>query len=229
MNGTREDDWPAVAALAAREDWVLPSFGLHPWYVNERSPLWKEKLLAQLDAHPGCGVGEIGLDRWIAGFDIESQTRCFRWQLAIAAERNLPATIHCIRASGALWDIIRCDRLPERGFLLHAYGGPAEMTEDFVKRGAYFSFPPYFLHARKAAQRAAFQSLPIDRILMETDAPDLAPPVESNPHPLDSGLNDPRNITTAYRALAALRGVPLAELSAQVAKNFTRWSGGGEV
>lgn len=226
-NGTREDDWPAVAALAAQVPWVLPSFGLHPWHVNERSAAWLEKLIQFLDAHPGAGVGEIGLDRWIGAHDFAAQAECFRAQLAIAAERNLPATIHCIQAWGAVWDILRECAVPARGFLLHAYGGPAEMVAGFVARGAYFSFSPYFLHERKSAQREIFRMLPVDRILIETDAPDLAPPPGQNPHPLAGGdgraLNHPANIVLAYDTLAKIRSVTREELAAVVEKNFARF------
>jgi TatD DNase family protein len=229
VNGTREDDWAdvaALAALAAAKPWVQPSFGLHPWYVNERSPAWKERLTAMLDAHPGAAVGEIGLDRWIEGHDPVAQAECFRWQLATATERNLPATIHCIRAWGALWDIIRAGAVPARGFLLHAYGGPAEMVAGFLQRGAYFSFPPYFLHERKAAQREIFRQLPTERLLVETDAPDLAPPPECNPRPLPSAdgktLNHPGNLLVAYDALAQIRGSSREELAGLVSENFAR-------
>ena len=119
VNGTREDDWPAVASLAAEHAWVLPSFGLHPWQVAGRTPHWLAALRRQLDAHPRVGVGEIGLDCWIEGHALADQTRVFTAQLALAAERNLPATIHCIKAWGALWEIVRTHPLPARGFLMH--------------------------------------------------------------------------------------------------------------
>ena len=229
VNGTREDDWPAVAALARAQPWIIPSFGLHPWHIATRSPDWLARLRETLDAHPGAAIGEIGLDRWIAGHDPEAQREVFTAQLALAAERNLPVTIHCLRAWGPLWDILRTHPLPARGFLLHAYGGPAEMVRGFVKRGAYFSFNAYFLHDRKAAQRAVFQHLPIERLLVETDAPDLRPPDDQNPNPLlapdGTPINHPANLALAYTALANLRDIPAAELTDQVAHNFARLFG----
>jgi len=229
VNGTREGDWAQVAALASDLPWVKPSFGLHPWYVSGRSPQWRETLLSFLDTHPGCGIGEIGLDRWIEGYDFPAQFECFTWQLEIAAERNLPATIHCLRAWGALWDLVREHSVPHRGFLLHAYGGPAEMVDGFVARGAYFSFSPYFLHARKGAQRDVFRNLPTDRLLVETDAPDLAPPPERNTHLLPDhegkALNHPANLTVAYEGLAEIRGWTMEELTARIAENYTRLFG----
>lgn len=137
VNGTSEDDWPAVHALAAAHPaWVLPSFGLHPWFTGRRSPEWKDRLIEQLDNAPGAraGIGEIGLDKWIRGHDLADQTTVFTEQLQLGAARNLPVTIHCIQAWGALIDILEREPLPPRGFLLHAYGGPAEF-EIVTRRG----------------------------------------------------------------------------------------------
>jgi TatD DNase family protein len=128
VNGTREDDWQAVAALAAEESFVLPSFGLHPWHVAERTDGWLDALRRQLAAHPEAGIGEIGLDRWVKDHDLELQKEVFLAQMTIAAEENRPATIHCLKAWGALWDLIEHHPTPARGFLLHAYGGPMEMV-----------------------------------------------------------------------------------------------------
>ena len=226
VNGTREDDWSAVAALAAQHSWIIPSFGLHPWHVSTRSPRWLDTLRKQLETHPQAGVGEIGLDRWIEGHDLDDQREVFSAQLSLAAEQTRPATIHCIQAWGALWEIIRTHPLPARGFLLHAYGGPAEMVAGFVERGAYFSFSPYFLHERKSAQRDTFRQLPPERLLVETDAPDLRPPDERNPHPLtDSAgqhINHPANLAVSYAGLAEVRGLEPVALEALVAENFAR-------
>ena len=229
VNGTREDDWPGVASLAAQHSWVLPSFGLHPWYVAGRSAHWLDKLRDQLDAHPRAGVGEIGLDSWIEGHDLADQTAVFTAQLALAAERDLPTTIHCIQAWGALWEIVRSHPLPARGFLIHAYGGSLEMMRSFAQRGAYFSFSPYFLHERKSVQRAVFAAIPEDRLLVETDAPDLRPPDERNVHPLadttGAPINHPANIATAYEGLAEIRCIEVEALAEIVASNFARLFG----
>lgn len=233
VNGTRESDWEQVAALAREHSWIKPSFGLHPWYVAQRSHDWGEKLCAALDAHPHAAIGEIGLDRWIADHDPDydpfEQDLVFTAQLALAAERELPVTIHCLRAWGALWKRIRIAPPLKRGFLLHAYSGPVEMVPGFVKHGAYFSFNPYFLHERKAARRAVFAQIPADRLLVETDAPDMAPPAERNLHPLPensgSTLNHPANLPLAYEGLAEIRNLPVSDLKTLVAENYSRLFG----
>ena len=242
VNGSAESDWPDIAALARRYDFVLPSFGLHPWDAGNRSPRWLDTLRATLDAHPRAPVGEIGLDRWmldsarpdderLAGLrraPIEEQTEIFRAQLALAAERNLAASIHCVDAHGVLLDALETTPLPARGFLLHAYSGSAEMLPRFVKLGAYFSFNGYFLAERKQRQRDTFLRVPLDRLLVETDAPAIPPPKKYRLRELPAPyhlLNHPANIAATYAALAELRGVPLEKLTAVVAENFARLFG----
>ncbi|HYR57604.1 MAG TPA: TatD family hydrolase, partial [Chthoniobacteraceae bacterium] len=184
----------------------------------------------QLDAHPRAGIGEIGLDRWIKGHDIADQIEVFTAQLAIAAAENRPVTIHCIQAWGTLREIIESHPLPARGFLLHSFGGPREFISAFADRGGYFSFSPYFLHARKAVKRENFRHVARDRLLIETDAPDMAPPDERNPHPLRDGedrpLNHPANISLARDALAEVIESDACEIERRVGSNFSRIFGG---
>jgi TatD DNase family protein len=228
VNGTCESDWPAVAELARQHSWVKPSFGLHPWFVKERNEGWKERLAGWLREFPQAAVGEIGLDRWIENPDVETQVTCLRDQLVLAKEMQRPVTIHCLRAWGLLEEELRTQPMPERGFLLHSYGGPVEMISGFVKKGAYFSLSPYFGHARKAAQLAVFQEVPLDRLLAETDAPDMRPPEGMNPHPLggdDEPLNHPANLKVSYELLAKLHGLPMKDLTGQLEKNYRRLFG----
>lgn len=231
VNGSCETDWPEVAALAGEfPNFVVPSFGYHPWYVNERTPRWRETLIEFLDRTPGAVVGEIGLDRWKPDLPYDGQEEAFLAQFALATERNRAASLHCLQAWGRLHDLLRTHARPARGFVLHSYGGPAEMVPPLAKLGAHFSFPGYFMHKRKARQRDAFKVVPLDRLLIETDAPDQRLPDAANAHPLSDPrngqpLNHPANLAAVYRFVAELRGVPLAELTAQVETNFTKLFG----
>ncbi|ACB73541.1 TatD family hydrolase [Opitutus terrae] len=251
VNGTSEADWPDVAQLCASATallTLLPSYGLHPWNVGNAAPGWREQLLRHLDSGVPTGalaaVGEIGLDRWIldrarpddsrlAGLrraPLEEQIIAFTWQLELAAERDLPATIHCLDAWGALHEVLRRTRLPARGFLLHAYGGSAELAREFAALGAYFSFNGYFLGERQAARRAIFKTLPLDRLLVETDAPAMPLPASHRTHELPgladgNPINHPANLGAVYAGLAELRGMPLEELAPQIEKNFRRLFG----
>jgi TatD DNase family protein len=244
VNGTCQTDWPEVAALAREHGWVHPSHGLHPWNVGNATASWKDDLRRTLEAAPRAGIGEIGLDRWIierarpddsrlTGLrraPLAEQRDAFIWQLELATERNLPVTIHCIDAWGALHQALREQRRPARGFLLHAYGGSADLARELAALGAYFSFNGYFLGERQAAKRAVFATLPADRVLVETDAPAMPPPAEHRAYSLPgladgSPINHPANIVAVYAGLATVRHTTLDTLTAQVAANFQKLFG----
>lgn len=230
VNGTCEEDWPHVAALAERfPGFVQPSFGLHPWKAESRSPHWQDALTGYLSRFPDACLGECGLDRWKKPFDFSAQKEVFLAQVDLAAARDLPLSLHCLNAWGPLRDCLVSRPRPERGFLLHSYGGSREMVPEFSSLGAYFSFSGYFLHSRKGAVREAFRDVPPERLLVETDAPDMLPPAESIIHPLattdGTPLNHPANLPGIVTGLASLRGLAPGLLSAQLADNFRQFFG----
>lgn len=230
VNGAAETDWPQVLALAQAQPMVLPSFGYHPWYIEERTPDWQATLCRYLDAVPGA-VGEIGLDRWKPGLSYTDQESVFVTQLRLAAERNLPVSIHCLQAWGKLLALLRTNPRPARGFLLHSYGGSAELVAPLAKLGAYFSLPGYFAHERKTRQRAAFRVVPPDRILIETDAPDQCLPDALVTHPLSAAgtnvpINHPANLNAVYQFAATLFDESFEDLASRVEQNFLRIFGG---
>ena len=228
VNGCCETDWPAVAALAKAHPQVLPSFGYHPWFIHERTPNWKSELNRMLDACP-TAVGEIGLDRWKDGLAYEGQEEIFTIQLRIATEHNLPVSIHCLKAWGRMLELLQQGPVPERGFLLHSYGGSAEMAPSFAELGGYFSFSGYFLHKAKGCNREVFKAVPSDRLLIETDAPDQRLPDSRNAHPLKdpkgNPINHPANLKAVYRVTAELLDVSLETISTQVEDNFKKLFG----
>lgn len=230
VNGSSEEDWPHVLDLANRYPEVLPSFGYHPWYVRERTPDWEAVLRSFLDRVPSA-IGEIGLDKWVKNHDLPQQEEVFVRQLRLAAERNLPVSIHCLQAWGKLVEALEQEPRPQRGFLLHSYGGSIELIERLAKLGAYFSLPGYFAHDRKQKQRETFRHVPRERLLIETDAPDQLLPEALNRHPLKDPegkpLNQPANLVAVYEFAAELLEQPIDALSAQVEENFLRLFGSG--
>lgn len=244
VNGTTPDDWASVSALASRFPWVVPSYGVHPWDCGNRPSDWQGRLESRLATEPRARVGEIGLDRWIldsakpddprlAGLrraPLDEQKEVFVWQLELAASHNLAASVHCIDAWGALLDTLRQSRRPERGFLLHAYAGSAELVQPFAELGAYFSFNGAFLDSKRENQRNTFKTIPLDRLLVETDAP--AMPLRSAwrlynlpARPDTTTVNHPANIAAVYAGLAAFLGLRVDQLAARVEENFTRLFG----
>lgn len=229
VNGSCEEDWPDVLALARKHAEVIPSFGYHPWYVKERTPGWRDVLTRALDEVPSA-IGEIGLDRWIKDYDLPAQEEVFVWQLRLAAERELPVSIHCLQAWGRMLELLQASPRPACGFLLHSYGGPPEMIPPLAKLGAYFSLPGYFAHERKERQRETFRHVPPARLLIETDAPDQLLPEERSRYPLTdpaSGkpVNHPANLRAVYDFAAELFGEPVEQLAVRVEQNFRQLFG----
>lgn len=231
VNGTQEADWPLVAAMTRDEpEWIHASYGLHPWYIASRSPQWLTTLRRFLQDDPRAAVGEIGLDRWKQPYDEEDQREVFAQQWALAVEMGRAVTVHCLRAWGPLLEQLRAAARAPRGFLLHAYGGSWEMTRPFLDLGAYFSFNGYFLHERKVAVREVYRKLPLDRLLVESDAPSMAlPPAwrryELPPSASGEEVNHPAHVAVAYMALAECRGLSVEALAEQVAENYRRLFG----
>ncbi|XP_030935748.1 uncharacterized protein LOC115960888 isoform X1 [Quercus lobata] len=199
VNGVSEKDWHLVKQMGENYPSVIPCFGLHPWFVAERTPNWFNTLKECLESTPSAAVGEIGLDKGSHGKQIDftvqvllSQNFCclmifhnylfqievFRQQLELAKELKRPASIHCVRAFGDLLQIMKSMGPFPAGFILHSYLGSGEMVPEFAKLGAYFSFSGFLmsLEARKA--KKMLKAVPSERILLETDAPDALPKSE---------------------------------------------------
>lgn len=237
VNGTCPDDWGRVRALAAEyPDFIIPSYGLHPWKIPcDQS--WKPLLLDYLENSEVPCIGECGLDRWIKDYDIAAQQDAFLYQLDLACQMNTPITIHILKAWGWFMDILRERKLnqdakgkffPARGFLLHSYNGSAELIPELVAYGAYFSFSGYYLNESKKNQLDVFSQIPIDRILIETDAPDMLPPENVISHRTsrdsnETAINHPANLRCIFNHFADhLKHDPI-HLEKQISDNFTRF------
>jgi TatD DNase family protein len=230
VNGFTEQDWDRVKELASRHPFVTPSYGLHPWYLNEKQPAWEDRLERGLIADPKAHVGEVGLDLWMRHPDLPSQIETLRLSLQIAERNHRAITIHCLQAWEQLLEVLRSERLPDRGFLLHAYSGPLELVGPFTELGAYFSFSGYFLNPRKEQRLAPFSQIRSDRLLAETDAPSMPLPDSQSefrlpPAPDGAIINHPGNIRAVYAGLASLRKADLSDLVKICAENANRLFG----
>ena len=155
-----EQDWPAVLELARRCPQVIPSFGYHPWYVNERSADWREVLVRFLDEVPSA-IGEIGLDRWMKGHDAGAAGGGLHLATA-AGGRTQPAGEHSLFAGLGPAPRDVCARPRPRLRLCAALVRRAAGDDRarWRKLGAYFSLPGYFAHERKTRQRETFRHVP---------------------------------------------------------------------
>ncbi|MDF7826264.1 TatD family hydrolase [Pontiellaceae bacterium B12227] len=240
VKGCCEDDWPRVIQIMETYPGTYPSFGLHPWFIADRSAGWFQTLETLLTEYPSAAVGEIGIDHAIEERDDADQEKVFLQQMELARKLDRPASIHCRRAWGRLIELLdQFGELP-RGMLIHCFGGSAEIATELVKRGAYISFSGSITrpNARKAGP--AIRAVPDDRILIETDAPDILPhnvdaassSVENEQGVLidqtkqdasSTPLNEPANVRLVLAKAAEFRGISeeaLAELTFANAVRF---------
>ncbi|KAJ8771335.1 hypothetical protein K2173_026512 [Erythroxylum novogranatense] len=177
VNGVSEKDWRLVKELGERYPSVIPCFGLHPWFITERSPNWFVTLKEYFEATPSAAVGEIGLDKGSHGktIDFTEQVEVFQKQLELAKELNRPASVHCVRAFGYLLEIMKNTGPFPAGVILHSYLGSPDMVPEFTKLGAYFSFSGFLMSIKEQKAKQMLKAVSLDRILLETDAPDALP------------------------------------------------------
>ncbi|MDP4644358.1 MAG: TatD family hydrolase [Opitutales bacterium] len=229
VNGTSPADWHAVVEYTKSSGKSLPAIGLHPWQVKDAPADWKAQFSQLLNTGAVTVIGEIGLDQWIEGHDIEQQQAAFKWQLEVATQRNLPVSIHCLRAMQPLLETLLTAQLPQRGIHLHAFNGSAEDARRLVELGAYFSFNAGQLKPNAKTVFEAIRAIPEDRLLIETDAPDMLPPSEYREFELPPAksstrlLNHPANLHAAYKAIADIRSTSFNQLAIQVEQNFQRY------
>lgn len=227
-NGTAEDDWLTVLEYAQNYQMVVPCLGLHPWFAAERSENWLSTLdeLVKINI---CGVGETGLDRLIENIDISAQEECFRLQLELARKYNRPVMLHCIRAWGRLVDVLRSEAAIPSGMLFHAYGGSADLVKEFADMGAYFSFSGKTLSQSFEKARKAVAAVPMDRLLIETDAPAMLPPERFRGASVLSEegkeLNHPANLPAILDGIAELLGQSPDKLQRTLWENARRFFG----
>ncbi len=226
-NATCPADWSAVSRIALDHPGVIPCFGVHPWFVANLPPDWLDQLEQRLSQQPSA-IGEIGIDRWIEPRDESVQERVFLAQLDLAARLHRPAMVHCLRAWGWLMDLLNTRPPNPAGILIHAYGGPADLIEPLIRHNAWFSFAGNIFEPKRHTARAAVVAVPLERLLVETDSPDMLPPPEfrSTTHRHNGkDHNHPANLPLILGGIARLRGQSPDDLAAAVFENARRLFG----
>lgn len=201
--GCAEDDWQDVSDISLRYAGVLPSFGLHPWYIKDRSKNWLDILCEFLSRYPQAGVGEIGLDHALPKESFDDQDEVFRAQLVLASELGRPVSIHCRKAWAALLDALQHTPTLLYGFVIHSYSGSHELIRPLAQLGAYFSFSGSLTFSRNKRAHRCAALVPADRLLIETDTPDIQPIIDSTRN--TDIPNEPANLVHVLHKLSELR------------------------
>jgi TatD DNase family protein len=209
---TRLDEFAGVEAIAESDPRIWCSVGAHPHEAADHAGLLIDQLIA-LAAHPRVvGIGETGLDFHYDLSPRDVQEQVFRTHIAASHVTGLPLIIHAREADGEIAAIL-ADEKPPPG-VLHCFTGGRALAEAAVTLGFYISISGIVTFRNAEDLRAIVRDLPLDRLLVETDAPYLAPV------PYRGKRNEPAFVTATAAAVAALKGIEPEALAAATTENF---------
>ncbi len=214
---TRLRQEPGVRAIAEAHDPVFYAAGTHPMSAAQEPLATAEELIA-LSAHPKfVGIGETGLDYHYTADSADVQRASLRIHIAAARDTGLPLIIHARDADDDMARILTEEyRNGAFSCVMHCFSSGAELARAALDLGFYLSMSGIAAFPKSHDLRAIFAAAPVDRILVETDAPYLAPP----PH--RGKRNEPAYVAHTARAGAAVFGMDYAEFAAQTERNFDR-------
>jgi TatD DNase family protein len=201
--------------LAARHPQLFATAGTHPNNIMEASPTAWDEVIALAGHNRVVGIGETGLDRHWDNTPFAVQEDYFVRHMDLARQHHLPVVIHCREAETDMLRVLRSEfdrHGPIRG-VMHSFVGDAAMAEACRAMGLYLSFAGMLTYKNAAALRETAAQQPLDRILVETDSPYLAPV------PLRGKRNEPAHVVDTAACLAELLGIALERLAEQTTKN----------
>jgi len=211
---TRLDQFDGVKAIAESDPRIWCSVGAHPHEAADHATLIADRLVA-LAAHPRVvGIGETGLDFHYDLSPHDVQERVFRAHIAASQATGLPLIIHAREADSEIAAILAAEKPPPG--VLHCFTGSRALAEAAVDLGFYISISGIVTFRNAEDLRAIVRDVSLDRLLVETDAPYLAPV------PYRGKRNEPAFVTATAAAVAALKGIEAEELAAVTTANFFR-------
>jgi TatD DNase family protein len=215
--GTRLSGFERVHEIAAQFPDVYCSVGIHPHDaekepLNDARPLLERAKLAKV-----VGIGETGLDYYYEHAPRQAQISNFRVHIAVARETKLPLIVHTRDADDDTISVLR-EEMDAGAFtgVIHCFTGTRRLAEAALDLGFYISASGIATFRKSDELRAVLHDVPMDRLLVETDAPFLAP------MPLRGKTNEPAFVAHTAAAMAALKGIPVDEFAKATTDNFFR-------
>ncbi|SRR5690554_345252 len=209
--GVRAATWSRLLELCRRHSGLFPALGLHPYFIEEHSPEQLEVLRQMLRAESDIllAVGEIGVDARKPSLEV--QWELFRAQLDLAQEFSKPVIIHSVKTHDEVCAELRRRRIGKG--VIHAFSGSRQQAENFVDSGLWLGIGGVITHQRARKTREAIRHIPLDKLVLESDAPDMA--MAGRP-----GLrNSPQWLPEVLDSLAELREESPQALARQLWRN----------
>ena len=214
--GTKVRQFDRVRAISERYEDVFCTVGTHPHEAGEETGITADQLVAIAESSPKVvGIGECGLDYYYDNSPREAQAAGFRAHIEAARRTRLPVIVHTRDADEDTWRILE-DGYAAGPFdgVLHCFSSGRELAMRAVELGMYVSLSGILAFKKSEALRAIVADLPPDRLLVETDAPYLAPP------PYRGKRNEPAYVVHTHRVLAEVLGLDIAASAALTTRNF---------
>ena len=201
-----------VRELCDRFPACAPAYGIHPMYTDDALPEDISEVHAYLSNQQPVAVGEIGLDFFIDHYDRVRQEYFFTEQLKLAGELGLPVLLHIRRAQDTILKHLRQHKVC--GGIAHAFNGSRQQADEFIKLGFKLGFGGAMTYSRATRLRELAATLPLDSIVLETDAPDIPPDFLGRREP-----NKPEYLPRIAKTLAELRGMQLEDIAQATTEN----------
>lgn len=210
----------AAIVVANRYDCVSAVVGIQPNYAHEAKPGDWERIIELTTHDKVVGIGETGLDKHWDFAPLETQKDYFRRHLSFSRQCGKPFVVHCRDAEPEVLEMLREDYAngPLNG-LMHSFCGDAAMAAECVEMGMHISFAGMVTFKKSEELRTVAGTVPLDRLLVETDAPYLAP------HPMRGKRNEPGWVRHTAECVATVHGVPMEQLAAATTGNATNLFG----
>lgn len=213
--GVTLEDFPRVLALAERHAQLFASVGVHPENTDVEEP-GEERLIALANHDKVVAIGETGLDYYWHKDEPEWQRQRFRTHIRAARRCGKPLIVHTRSAAADTIRLMQEERAGEAGGVMHCFTETREMAQAALDLGFYISFSGIVTFRNATDLKAVAQYVPLDRLLIETDAPYLAP------MPYRGKINQPAWVVHVAEEIARLRGEPLERIAEITSDNFFR-------
>jgi len=214
--GTEEKDWKRALEIASSHPRVYAILGVHPHNTKEIDDR-TYPILSELCQNPKVvAYGEIGLDFFRNLSPREIQVKRFREQIALAKELHLPVVVHDRNAHQETLDILKSERAEAQGGIIHCFSGDDRMAKECIDLGFYISIPGTVTFKNAGAFQEMIRKLPLDSLLVETDAPFLAPV------PFRGKRNEPSLVRYTVQKIADLKRIPFENVAEATSANALR-------
>lgn len=209
--------WPKLCQVCAESDGLFAAYGLHPMFLELHQPQHLGELRDWIERERPVAIGECGLDFHVEGLDHDTQQRYFQGQLELAREFDLPLIVHARKATEAV--IIAVRKIGGLRGVVHSYAGSEEQARQLWENGFMIGLGGPVTYDRAQRLRRLAASMPLEHLLLETDAPDQ-PDVDHR-----GQRNEPARLDRVCQVIAALRGQTADEVAKATSDNATRLFG----